>query len=119
MRKLKTYLWLLSLSCAIIGCTNEEAILLENNNSDTETETVEESVEDDEDLETTSNENTTPVKVATTLIANDLAPHPMQDVAKPAYLETIVDPSFGTVIRRISNAGTGGVIKPMYSTIQA
>ena len=119
MRKLKTYLWLLSLSCAIIGFTNEEAILLENNNCDTETETVEESVEHDEDLETTSNENTTPVDVATTLVANDLAPHPMQDVVKPAYLETIVDPSFGTVIRRISNAGTGGVIKPMYSTIQA
>ncbi|MDF4222226.1 hypothetical protein PXC01_11555 [Maribacter sp. M208] len=43
----------------------------------------------------------------------------MQDIAKPNYLETIVDPSFGTIIRRISNAGPGGVIKPMYSTIQA
>lgn len=119
MRKLKTYLWLLSLSCVLLSCANEEAILLENNSSDTETETVKESVEDEEDLETTSNENTTPVDVATTLIANDLEPHPMQDIAKPDYLETIVDPSFGTIIRRISNAGTGGVIKPMYSTIQA
>jgi len=119
MRKYKNYLWLLSLSCVLLSCTNEEAILLENNSIDTETEAVEESVEDEEDLETTSNEITAPVDIATTLIANDLAPHPMQDVVKPAYLETIVDPSFGTLIRRISNAGTGGVIKPMYSTIQA
>ncbi len=119
MRKSKNYLWLLSLSCVLLSCTNEEAILMENNRSDTETETVEESVEDEEDLETTSNENTTPVDVATTLFANDLEPHPMQDIAKPDYLETIVDPSFGTLVRRISNAGSGGVIKPMYSTIQA
>jgi len=40
-------------------------------------------------------------------------------VDKPAYLQTIIDPSFGTVIRRISDAGAGNVIKPMYSTIQA
>ena len=53
------------------------------------------------------------------LIANDLEPRPMQAVDKPGYLDTIVDPSFGTVIRRISDAGAGGVIKPMYSTVQA
>lgn len=53
------------------------------------------------------------------LIVNDLAKHPMQDIKKPAYLSTIIDPSFGTTIRRISNAGTGGVIVPMYSTVQA
>ncbi len=50
---------------------------------------------------------------------NDLALHPMQDIAKPAYLNTIIDPSFGTTIRRITNAGTGNVIVPMYSTVQA
>jgi len=53
------------------------------------------------------------------LQVNDLSNKPMQDIAKPAYLESIIDPSFGTTIRRISDAGTGGVIKPMYSTIQA
>lgn len=43
----------------------------------------------------------------------------MQDIAKPGYLQTITDPSFGTTIRRISDAGNGGVIKPVYSTVQA
>jgi len=52
------------------------------------------------------------------LIANDLELHPMQDIAKPAYLETIVDPSFGTTIRRISDVGTGDAIVPLYNTIQ-
>lgn len=59
------------------------------------------------------------IDLAKELIANDLSLHPMQDIAKPGYLKTIIDPSFGTVIRRISNAGNGNVIKPMYSTIQA
>ncbi len=53
------------------------------------------------------------------LMVNDLSLHPMQDIEKPAYLSTIIDPSFGTTIRRISNAGAGEVIVPMYSTIQA
>lgn len=53
------------------------------------------------------------------LVANDLSPHPMRSIAKPAYLDSITDPSFGTTIRRISNAQTGKVIKPMYSTVQA
>ena len=119
MRKLKTCLWLFSLSCAIIGCTNEEAVLSINDSSDAETETAEETVEEEEETEPATDENIISVDVATTLVANDLEPHPMQDVAKPDYLETIVDPSFGTIIRRISNAGIGGVIKPMYSTIQA
>lgn len=57
--------------------------------------------------------------LTTGLIVNDLSAHNMQAIAKPAYLETIIDPSFGTTIRRISDAGSGGVIKPMYSTIQA
>ena len=53
------------------------------------------------------------------LIANDMSNHPMQEIAKPAYLKTITDPSFGTTIRRITNAGAGNIIKPLYSTIQA
>ena len=52
------------------------------------------------------------------LRVNDLSARPMQDIAKPGYLQTITDPSFGTTIRRITNAGNGGVIVPMYSTIQ-
>lgn len=53
------------------------------------------------------------------LILNDLAPHPMQALDKPAFLETVVDPSFGTTIRRISDAQAGETIRTMYSTIQA
>lgn len=53
------------------------------------------------------------------LNVNDLTLYPMQPIAKPNYLQAIVDPSFGTIIRRISDAGTGGVIVPMYSTVQA
>jgi len=53
------------------------------------------------------------------LLVNDLNIYPMQDVPKPNYLESFVDPSFGTTIRRITNAGTNNVIVPMYSTIQA
>ncbi len=53
------------------------------------------------------------------LIVNDLDPHPMQALSKPAYLATVVDPSFGTTIRRISNAADGNFIVPMYSTVQA
>ncbi len=52
-------------------------------------------------------------------VVNDLGNYPMQNMSKPAYLDSYVDPSFGTTIRRISNVGNGGVIKPMYSTIQA
>ncbi len=53
------------------------------------------------------------------LLVNDLQLHPMQPVAKPSYLGTITDPSFGTTIRRITDAGAGHKIVPMYSTIQA
>ncbi|MEP2238428.1 MAG: hypothetical protein ABJI22_08715 [Maribacter sp.] len=119
MQNLKTYLWLFSMGCTLMACTNEEAILPVNDSSDVETEIAEEVVEEAEETNHTPDENATTIEVATELIANDLEPHPMQDVAKPDYLQTIVDPSFGTIIRRISNAGTGGVIKPMYSTIQA
>jgi len=53
------------------------------------------------------------------LQVNDLSLKPMQPLSKPGYLQTVTDPSFGTTIRRISNAGAGDVIKPMYSTTQA
>lgn len=53
------------------------------------------------------------------LIINDMSLHPMEAIDKPAYLNTITDPSFGTTIRRITNAAQGEVIVPMYSTIQA
>jgi len=51
------------------------------------------------------------------LQVNDLSLHPMQPLAKPAYLGTVTDPSFGTTIRRITDAGTGNAIVPMYSTM--
>ena len=53
------------------------------------------------------------------LIANDLTDYSMQDIDKPNYLQTIKDPTFGTTIRRITNAGEGNIIVPMYSTVQA
>jgi len=43
----------------------------------------------------------------------------MLPLEKPGYLETVVDPSFGTTIRRISDAQLGETIRTMYSTIQA
>lgn len=46
------------------------------------------------------------------LIANDMGNHPMQEIGKPAYLEAIIDPSFGTTIRRITDAGEGKIITP-------
>ena len=53
-------------------------------------------------------------------MVNDLVQHPMQDLAKPQYLQSVADPSFpSTQIRRITNASSGNYIKPMYSTIQA
>lgn len=52
-------------------------------------------------------------------VVNDLTVYPMQPKAKPAYLDTIIDPSFGTIIRRITNANSGSFIVPMYSTVQA
>jgi len=58
------------------------------------------------------------------LLLNDLEPHPMQPLEKPDYLQTVIDPEFGTTIRRITDSkpgdGTGLIgIVPMYSTIQA
>lgn len=52
------------------------------------------------------------------LVANDRSAKPMGQLARPGYLETVVDPNFGTAIRRISDGAPGDVTKPMYSTIQ-
>jgi uncharacterized repeat protein (TIGR01451 family) len=52
-------------------------------------------------------------------LVTDKSPHPMTALAKPAVGQAVVDPQFGTTIRRISAAPSGGVIKPMYSTISA
>lgn len=43
----------------------------------------------------------------------------MNRMDKPEPLEPVVDRSFGSRIIRISDAGSGGVVKPMYSTVQA
>ncbi len=52
-------------------------------------------------------------------LVTDKIDHPMTALVKPATGTAVIDPQFGTLIRRISSAGTGAVIKPMYSTIQA
>ncbi|MCB9654091.1 MAG: hypothetical protein H6729_08190 [Deltaproteobacteria bacterium] len=52
-------------------------------------------------------------------LITDKANHPMSALTKPPLLGSVVDPEFGTTIRRISNAGAGHVVKPMYSTIPA
>jgi hypothetical protein len=49
----------------------------------------------------------------------DKVAHPATAVAKPAVGQAYTDPQFHTTIRRITNVGTGGVLKPMYSTTQA
>jgi hypothetical protein len=52
-------------------------------------------------------------------LLTDQAAHPMTALARPALLGTVVDPQFGTTIRRITDSGASGAIKPMYSTIPA
>ncbi|HNT25078.1 MAG TPA: hypothetical protein PKM21_11970 [Anaerolineales bacterium] len=52
-------------------------------------------------------------------LVTDLADHPMTPLAKPALGQAVLDPQFGTVIRRISEVGGQGVIKPLYSPMQA
>jgi hypothetical protein len=56
-------------------------------------------------------------------LVQDKAPHPMSPLAPPAAGGSVVDPEFGTRIRRITSAprseGANAVIKPMYSTVQA
>lgn len=50
--------------------------------------------------------------------------YPMSALAKPALGEAVIDPQFGTTIRRITDiessvTGEQAVLKPMYSTVQA
>ena len=40
-------------------------------------------------------------------------------LSKPAPLESYTDPAFGADVTRVSDAGEGGVVKPMYNTVQA
>lgn len=99
---------------------NEDTDQQEQMDDDVDSTDDEDSDMDDTDDDSDDNTDDIPsTDISLELVANDLEPHPMQDIAKPGYLQTIIDPSFGTTIRRISDAGNGNVIKPMYSTIQA
>ncbi|PKA98955.1 hypothetical protein B0O79_2651 [Flavobacteriaceae bacterium MAR_2009_75] len=101
---MKSSMIALFLSIGLISCTPEELKEFLNKHHPTE-ETDEEEPES--------------IDPGLNLVANDLEDHPMQEIAKPEYLQTITDPSFGTTIRRITDAGDGNIVKPMYSTIQA
>ncbi len=55
-------------------------------------------------------------------MVQDRTARPMTALAKPGLLETVVDPQFGTTIRRITavpQSGSNPVIKPLYSTVAA
>lgn len=52
-------------------------------------------------------------------LVTDTAAHPMSGLSKPALGKTTRDPEFGTTIRRITDVGGTGVIKPLYSPTQA
>jgi hypothetical protein len=52
-------------------------------------------------------------------LVTDTANHPMSALARPALGRTVQDPEFGTTIRRITDVGGTGVIKPLYSPTQA
>jgi hypothetical protein len=56
-------------------------------------------------------------------LVSDTQPHPMTPLARPARLGAVVDPEFGTTIRRISDVsaseGDSAIVKPMYSTMPA
>jgi len=55
-------------------------------------------------------------------LVQDRSPHPMSALAKPAVGQTVVDPEFGTTIRRITAVAPGPpspAIVPMYSTVPA
>jgi hypothetical protein len=52
-------------------------------------------------------------------LITDKVNRPMTALAKPAVGQAVTDPQFGTTIRRITNVGGTGVIKPAYSTVPA
>lgn len=114
MKTTKLFVALLLLILLCLNCNSDNAIIAPLDQEQIDTDDTPDTEGDTEEDESTDSED-----VILELVANDLSAHPMKDIAKPAYLETIIDPSFGTTIRRISKAGNGNVIKPMYSTIQA
>jgi len=52
-------------------------------------------------------------------LVTDQDAHPMTALAKPAVGQGVTDPQFGTTIRRLTDVGGTGVIKPLYSPTQA
>ncbi len=52
-------------------------------------------------------------------LVTDKDEHPMTDLEKPEVGAAVTDPEFGTTIRRITDVGGSGVIKPLYSPTQA
>jgi hypothetical protein len=52
-------------------------------------------------------------------LVSDKRPRPMSSIPKPTPSQAYVDPAFGTTVRRVTNAPSGGVIKPLYSPNQA
>jgi len=55
-------------------------------------------------------------------LVKDKLPHPMTPLAKPALAQTVIDPQFGTTLRRITAVAPSGAspaIVPMYSTVSA
>ncbi|MGB6151658.1 MAG: hypothetical protein WBG48_06675 [Pricia sp.] len=115
MKKLKIWVAIVLPLIVFTDCKRDDIIdIIPDKEDEEQTDTdAEQEEEKEEDTDTDGPD------LSFELTANDLEAHPMQDIAKPAYLETIVDPSFGTTIRRISDAGDGNIVKPMYSTIQA
>ncbi|MBM1106024.1 hypothetical protein JQC67_07745 [Aurantibacter crassamenti] len=125
MKSLKM-LTLLLILLFCFNCSNDEVITTPPDSQEqtytiTEQEQSDDHNDSSDDVQTDNSETQTieNIDISEGLPENDLENHPMQDIAKPNYLQTIIDPSFGTTIRRISNAADGQVIKPMYSTIQA
>ena len=103
----------LCLLITLYNCSTDDSISSENIDESSTTES------DSTQTETTETTEESTINPVLELTANDLELHPMKEREKPGYLDTIIDPSFRTIIRRITNAGDGNVIKPMYSTIQA
>lgn len=51
-------------------------------------------------------------------LVTDKNPRALAPIAQPAVGGSFIDPAFGTKIVRVTGAGAGSVIKPMYNTIQ-
>ncbi len=59
-----------------------------------------------------------PANLCQGAVVDQLA-RPIVPMEKPAYLQATTDPAFGASFKRITNAGEGVVLKPLYNTIQA